>query len=198
RVDRQRPAEQAGRRAGIAWRTARILPRDVLGDVLARGAARRGCRASGVATASRPGNAIPVGLAGAGMAAVRAGAAQAAALRAAVDAIMLWIAVPGAIVPLLRPLFPSALLAYNIHPDCERPLFASAGYHEPSLVFLFGTSTRLTNGQGAADFLLEGDCRFAFVEARHERAFVQRAEAIGLRYAPGPRVEGINYTAGHS
>ena len=124
--------------------------------------------------------------------------AERSLLRAAVAAIMLSVAVPGAIVPLLRPLFPSALLAYNVHPDCERPLYASAGYHEPSLVFLFGTSTRLTDGQGAADFLLEGGCRFAFVEARHERAFVQRAEAIGLRYAPGPRVEGINYTAGHS
>jgi 4-amino-4-deoxy-L-arabinose transferase-like glycosyltransferase len=124
--------------------------------------------------------------------------AERSLLRAAVAAIMLSVAVPGAIVPLLRPLFPSALLAYNVHPDCERPLYASAGYHEPSLVFLFGTSTRLTDGQGAADFLLEGGCRFAFIEARHERAFVQRAEAIGLRYAPGPRVEGINYTAGRS
>jgi 4-amino-4-deoxy-L-arabinose transferase-like glycosyltransferase len=124
--------------------------------------------------------------------------AERSLLRAAVAAIMLSVAVPGAIVPLLRPLFPSALLAYNVHPDCERPLYASAGYHEPSLVFLFGTSTRLTDGQGAADFLLEGGCRFAFIEARHERAFVLRAEAIGLRYAPGPRVEGINYTAGRS
>ncbi len=124
--------------------------------------------------------------------------AERSLLRAAVAAIMLSIAVPGAVVPLLRPLFLSALLAYNVHPDCEHPLYASAGYHEPSLVFLFGTSTRLTDGQGAADFLLEGGCRFAFVEARHERAFVQRAEAIGLRYAPGPRIEGINYTAGRS
>jgi 4-amino-4-deoxy-L-arabinose transferase-like glycosyltransferase len=124
--------------------------------------------------------------------------AERSLLRAAVATIMLSIAVPGAIVPLLRPLFPSALLAYSIHPDCDHPLFASAGYHEPSLVFLFGTSTRLTDGHGAADFLLEGGCRFAFIEARHERAFVQRAEAVGLRYAPGPRIEGINYSAGHS
>jgi 4-amino-4-deoxy-L-arabinose transferase-like glycosyltransferase len=124
--------------------------------------------------------------------------AERSLLRAAVAAIMLSIAVPGAIVPLLRPLFPSSLLAYNIHPDCDHPLFASAGYHEPSLVFLFGTATRLTDGSGAADFLLEGGCRFAFIEARHERAFVQRAEAIGLRYAPGPRIEGINYSAGRS
>ena len=121
-----------------------------------------------------------------------------ALLRAAVAAIMLSIAVPGAIIPLLRPLFPSALLAYNLHTDCEHPIFASAGYHEPSLVFLFGTSTRLTDGQGAADFLLGGRCRFAFIEARHERAFVQRAEAIGLHYAPGPRVEGINFSSGRS
>src|SRR5439155_1695868 len=73
----------------------------------------------------------------------------------------------------------------------------SAGYREPSLVFLFGTSTRLTDSRGAADFLLEGSCRFAFIDAKHERAFVQRAEAIGLRYAPGPRIEGINYSNGH-
>jgi 4-amino-4-deoxy-L-arabinose transferase-like glycosyltransferase len=124
--------------------------------------------------------------------------AERSLLRAAVAAIMLSIAVPGALVPLLRPLFPSAMLAYYVHPNCEHPLFASAGYHEPSMVFLFGTSTRLTDGSGAADFLLEGGCRYAFIEARHERTFVQRAEAIGLRYAPGPRIEGIDYSVGHS
>ena len=118
-------------------------------------------------------------------------------LRAAVAAVMLSIAIPGALVPLLRPLFPSAMLANYVHPDCERPLYASVGYNEPSLVFLFGTSTRLTDGSGAADFLLEGGCRYAFIEARHERAFVQRAEAIGLRYAPGPRIEAINHSVGH-
>jgi 4-amino-4-deoxy-L-arabinose transferase-like glycosyltransferase len=124
--------------------------------------------------------------------------AERSLLRATVAAITLSIAVPGALVPLLRPLFPSAMLAYYVHPSCENPLYASAGYHEPSLVFLFGTSTRLTDGSGAADFLLEGGCRYAFIEARHERAFVQRAEAIGLRYAPGPRIEGIDYSVGHS
>jgi 4-amino-4-deoxy-L-arabinose transferase-like glycosyltransferase len=124
--------------------------------------------------------------------------AERSLLRAAVAAVMLSIAVPGAIVPLLRPLFPSALLAYHVRPDCEHPRFASAGYHEPSIVFLFGTSTRFTDGVGAADFLLDGGCRFAFVEARHERAFVQRAEAIGLRYAPGPRLDAINFSAGRA
>jgi 4-amino-4-deoxy-L-arabinose transferase-like glycosyltransferase len=127
----------------------------------------------------------------------RVDGAERSLLRSTVAALALSIAVPGAAIPLMRPLFPSALLAYNIHPDCEHPLFASAGYREPSLVFLFGTSTRLTDSRGAADFLLEGSCRFAFIDAKHERAFVQRAEAIGLRYAPGPRIEGINYSNGH-
>ena len=118
-------------------------------------------------------------------------------LRATVAAQLVSIAVLGVMVPLMRPLFPSALLASTIGVDCPHPQFASAGYHEPSLVFLFGTSTLLTTGPGAADFLAEGNCRFAMIEARQERAFVQRAEAIGLRYAPGPRIAGINYSAGH-
>ena len=50
----------------------------------------------------------------------------------------------------------------------------------------------LTDASSAADFLERGDCRFAFIETRQERAFVQRAEAIGLRYDRGPRIEGYN------
>jgi flavin-dependent dehydrogenase len=34
------------------------------------------------------------------------------------------------------------------------------------------------------------------VETRQERGFARRAEAIGLRYAPGPRVDGFNYNEG--
>jgi hypothetical protein len=69
-----------------------------------------------------------------------------------------------------------------------------AGYDEPSLVFLAGTATRLTDPSGAADFLRDGGCRFAFVTARKERAFALRAEAIGLRYYRGPRIEAFNVT----
>jgi 4-amino-4-deoxy-L-arabinose transferase-like glycosyltransferase len=119
-------------------------------------------------------------------------------LRAVVAGQLTTIAAIGVMIPLMRPLFPGALLAYTIGAGCAQPQFAAAGYLEPSLVFLFGTSTRLTTGAGAADFLSRGGCRYAFIEQRQERAFVQRAEAIGLRYAPGPRVEGINYSAGQS
>jgi 4-amino-4-deoxy-L-arabinose transferase-like glycosyltransferase len=117
-------------------------------------------------------------------------------LRAAVAAQFCAIAVFGAIVPLLHPFFPAAALAQAVTPRCEHLRYAAAGYHEPSVVFLFGTTTLLTNGQGAADFLGAGGCRFALVEARQERSFTRRAEAIGLRYAPGPRVDGFNYNEG--
>jgi hypothetical protein len=54
----------------------------------------------------------------------------------------------------------------------------------------------LLDGTGAADFLRLGGCRFAFVEARHERSFLRRADAIGLRYSQGPRIEGYNISTG--
>jgi hypothetical protein len=96
-------------------------------------------------------------------------------------------------------LFPSTRLAEVLSAArCEHPVAASVGFHEPSLVFLAGTSTVLTAGAGAADFLAQGGCRFAFVEAREERAFRERAQAIQLRYISGPRIEGINHTKGRA
>src|SRR5207237_950704 len=73
---------------------------------------------------------------------------------------------------------------------CVGPKAAAAGFQEPGVVFMTGTSTLLTDGSGAADFLGQGSCRFALVESRSERGFVQRAEAIGLRYNVATRIEG--------
>ncbi|MBV9428384.1 MAG: glycosyltransferase family 39 protein [Bradyrhizobiaceae bacterium] len=117
-------------------------------------------------------------------------------LRAAVASQLVSIAVFGAIMPLLHPFFPATALAEAVVPRCDHPRYAAAGYHEPSVAFLFGTATVLTDGSGAADFLNEGACRFALVEGHQERSFARRAEAIGLRYAPGPRVDGFNYNNG--
>jgi 4-amino-4-deoxy-L-arabinose transferase-like glycosyltransferase len=120
-------------------------------------------------------------------------------VRAVGASVLVMITALGFVIPSLRPLFPSAMLA-RILPDqdCEERVVASAGYHEPSLVFLLGTSTRFTDGAGAADVLGEGPCRIALVDHRQERAFVQRAEQIGLRYSSGSRVEGINYNGGRA
>ncbi len=123
--------------------------------------------------------------------------AEQSLLRAVVAAILIAIATFSLIVPSLGQLFPSVTLARILRDSgCAHPVAAAAGYQEPSLVFLAGTSTRLTDAAGAAEFLRGGDCRFAFVEARQERSFAQRAEAIGLRYARGPRVDAINLSTG--
>jgi 4-amino-4-deoxy-L-arabinose transferase-like glycosyltransferase len=125
--------------------------------------------------------------------------AEKSLLRATGAQILLAVAVLGMIAPSLRPLFPSVALARSLDTiGCAEPEVASAGDHEPSLVFLVGTSIRLTDGAGAADFLRGGSCRVAFVELRQERAFVQRAEAIGLLYGSGPHVDGFNINGGRA
>jgi 4-amino-4-deoxy-L-arabinose transferase-like glycosyltransferase len=120
-------------------------------------------------------------------------------LRAMAASVLIALSLYAIIVPSLAALFPSVALAQALRgSDCKQPMAAAAGFHEPSLVFLVGTPTHLTDGAGAAEFLRQGSCRFALVEARQERNFVQRAEAIGLRYTQGPRIDGINYSVGRS
>jgi hypothetical protein len=63
-------------------------------------------------------------------------------------------------------------------------------------VFLLGTQTRLLDGASAADFLGQGSCRFSLIESRQERAFVQRAEAIGLLYAAAGKIDAFNTNGG--
>jgi 4-amino-4-deoxy-L-arabinose transferase-like glycosyltransferase len=129
----------------------------------------------------------------------RVDGAEASLMRAGTASIMLSIAAYGVTFPSLGGLFPSVGLAnYMRSANCPDPVAVTAGFHEPSLVFLAGTNTNQNVGSGAADFLIAGPCRFAFVDSHQERAFVQRADAIGLRYAPGPRIEGFNINGGQT
>jgi 4-amino-4-deoxy-L-arabinose transferase-like glycosyltransferase len=123
--------------------------------------------------------------------------AESSLLNALVAAVFLAFAIYGVVLPALTPLFPSAQVARALrNVVCVGPKAAAAGYHEPSLVFMTDTSTLLTDGSGAADFLNQGTCRFALVEQRSERNFAQRAEAIGLRYNVATRIEGYNLSQG--
>jgi 4-amino-4-deoxy-L-arabinose transferase-like glycosyltransferase len=126
--------------------------------------------------------------------------AEQSLLRGVAASLLIGFALFGVIVPALEPLFPSPTLARVLRESgCPRPIVAATvGYHEPSLVFLAGTPTRLTDIAGAAEFLSGGECRFAFIEARSERGFAEHAEAIGLRYSPGPRIEAINISNGQA
>jgi 4-amino-4-deoxy-L-arabinose transferase-like glycosyltransferase len=121
-----------------------------------------------------------------------------ALLRGMMASVFVAITVYAVAFPALPALFPSNLVAEAIREaDCRNPQLASTTYYqEPSLVFLLGTDTRFTSAAGAAEFLKQGACRFALVDAHGERNFVQRANAIGLRYALSHRIEGFNISVG--
>jgi 4-amino-4-deoxy-L-arabinose transferase-like glycosyltransferase len=128
---------------------------------------------------------------------------QLALVRATTAAYLMMIAVFGVVVPLLRPLFPSPVLASVVRNlECPSPVVVAAGFHEPSLVFLVGTQIRLVDGVNAAEILRQslrqGRCGYALIEARHERAFAQRAELIGLRYTLRWRENAFNTNGGRA
>jgi 4-amino-4-deoxy-L-arabinose transferase-like glycosyltransferase len=127
------------------------------------------------------------------------GNAERTFMRAMAASVLMAIGIYAVIVPSLVAAFPSVTLAGILHSaTCGDAVAASSGFEEPSLVFLAGTDTRLTDPSGAADFLLRGGCRFAFIEARQERIFALRADAIGLRYRQGPRIEAYNISTGQA
>jgi 4-amino-4-deoxy-L-arabinose transferase-like glycosyltransferase len=115
-----------------------------------------------------------------------------------VASVFIAITVYAVTFPSLPALFPSALIADEMRTsDCGEPQVAATGYYqEPSLVFLLGTGTRFTDATGAAIFLGQGPCRFALIDARSARSFVERANAIGLHYALSQRVDGYNISIG--
>lgn len=118
-------------------------------------------------------------------------------LRAVAASILISWAAFGATFASIPALFPAVQIAGLLsQARCAYPEVTTAGYHEPSLVFLIGTGLQHTDGPGAAEFLREGGCRFALIDSRLERSFAQRADAIGLRYAFATKVEGFNISAG--
>jgi 4-amino-4-deoxy-L-arabinose transferase-like glycosyltransferase len=119
-------------------------------------------------------------------------------LRGMMASVLMGVTVYAITFPALPALFPSELVAQAVQANqCEKPrLVSTYAYQEPSLVFLLGAGTRFTDGAGAAEFMNKGACRFALVDPRSERSFIQRANAIGLRYALDQRIEGYNISIG--
>ncbi len=123
---------------------------------------------------------------------------ETALLRAIAATVLFAWALFGMTLASMPRLFPAQELSKFVRftAGCDDPQVATAGYHEDSLVFLTGTGLRHTNGDGAAEFLKDGGCRFVFVESRQLNAFAQRAEALGVRYTRAFRFDGINISGG--
>jgi 4-amino-4-deoxy-L-arabinose transferase-like glycosyltransferase len=124
--------------------------------------------------------------------------AERSLLRGMIASVFISVTVYAVMFPLLPALFPSKLIADEVRSSsCQEPQVAATFvYQEPSLVFMLGTATRFTDGPGAAEFLNTGGCHFALIDPRSERSFVQRANAIGLRYSLSQRIEGYNISIG--
>ena len=113
-----------------------------------------------------------------------------------VAAILLAVALYGVIVPSLTQLFPSATLARMLREaGCRNPAAVAApairsrawcSWPAPRPSWSMAPMPPISCARGA--------CRFALVEARHERAFLQRADGDRLRYSPPQRIEAINYS----
>jgi 4-amino-4-deoxy-L-arabinose transferase-like glycosyltransferase len=87
--------------------------------------------------------------------------------------------------------------AQTIAPQCGPLKRATTLYREPSLVFLSGTDLTMTIGKGAADFLMSGPCRVAFVDGRDEHLFREGLPADAPVKLIG-RVEGVNLARGRN
>ena len=126
-----------------------------------------------------------------------------AAMTAVIASIALGVLAHGALAGTLRQLRPlsvapqleKVLLNANLHPRQGRagPI-AVTGFHEPSLVFLTGSDTELTDATGAARALAEG--RPVIVEGRDADAFREAAADLGVAGRAVGVVNGHNYSKG--
>lgn len=80
---------------------------------------------------------------------------------------------------------------------CADPEVISAGYGEPSLVFLLGREVRLTGGAEAADLMAASPCALAFVSEAEDAGFAARAAQLGIVPEALPdRIDGLNLGSG--
>lgn len=101
-------------------------------------------------------------------------------------------------VPSLSHVFLSPRIAAaheRVRSDPERPLLA-VGFHEPSLVFLAGTRTRLVSPDDAVKALVEDPDSVAAIARRHGEEVANLARDAGITLATRESLPGLNYSNG--
>ncbi|MES0022511.1 MULTISPECIES: glycosyltransferase family 39 protein [unclassified Mesorhizobium] len=105
----------------------------------------------------------------------------------------------GVIVPSLKPIWMSREIEAAVRADrpCEMSVLASAQYHEPSLVFLVGTKTVLTDVDGVAQHLL-GDpaCALGLAPVGDQKRLDDLLAGQGKKASRVAEIDGINYSSG--
>ena len=127
----------------------------------------------------------------------RAGQTLRAACFGLAASVPLYAAILGIELPNLTPLWLAPRVASALAAHGPVTGFATAGFAEPSLMFLCGTATKmLGDGAQAADFLAAAPGRAVAVEARQAAGFAARAAALGLAPRAFAEVDGVNYSNG--
>jgi 4-amino-4-deoxy-L-arabinose transferase-like glycosyltransferase len=137
---------------------------------------------------------------------LRADDLRRAAVAMLVAAPVLYAALLEGVLPRVEPIWisPRVVAAAEAHwrttggrPPADQRPFATAGFHEPSLVFLAGTDTRLVRGGvEAAQHLAERPRGLALVRDRYDAAFRAEAERLGLAPRAVTTITGFNYSRG--
>ena len=121
---------------------------------------------------------------------------QMAVLATALLALVTWPPLLMRVAPELTQLWVSRNVAEVVDTLAVRGPVASAGYNEPSLVFLLGTATKLTDGTTAASFLAEHPDGAAIVAMPEQNAFLAQSATLGLTVKSLAEVKGLNYSRG--
>jgi hypothetical protein len=116
-----------------------------------------------------------------------------AALLAIPAAIVGYAVIFAFVMPRLTPLWISSRIVAQL--PRTAPL-AAAGFNEPSLIFLKGTQSLITDGAGAADFLAAHADGWAAVERASDKDFQARLKEIDIDAEPGGEIDGFNYSRG--
>ena len=103
------------------------------------------------------------------------------------------------VLPSLRPLWISRRVAHIVtrQSSGSHPVLASVGFHEPSLVFLLGTGTRLVEAPEAAAELRRREVTYVLVTGREHPALMQELRKWKVRVKVMAKFRGLNYSKGH-
>ena len=105
----------------------------------------------------------------------------------------------GVIAPSLKPIWlsPAIEAAVKANRPCDTTVLASAGFQEPSLVFLVGTNTVLTDVKGVAQHLLaDPACALALAPVKQEQELNGVLAGQGKSANRVAMIDGINYSSG--
>jgi 4-amino-4-deoxy-L-arabinose transferase-like glycosyltransferase len=118
---------------------------------------------------------------------------------AAAAALVVFVSAYAYQLPHLRTIWMSPRIAEAVAraKPCDGTTVATVPYAEPSLVFLLGTGTKLTDARGAMEHLARDPaCALALVGAQERGDFLSLMAAANIEPREVERVTGINYSNG--